>query len=290
MDYAQARYYSYMQGRFTSPDDFINDTNATDPQSWNLYVYVRNNPLVFVDPTGMRATDFINLDSGERTHIDDGIDQVFAGDTAAINHVQETFNNNKSDYLKVLQVGEKSTLYNLHMTTSQFDDLAAVIYAESSNNATWTEAAGIHGVLRNRAAGDGNSVLDQANDTSQVFGANEKGKMSSIHASPAKISAVYQGIAKSGTGKDYSNGAYYWHGVDFKQHTRGSTAHEDFYLTGFQFTSSSHDIWNLGDHKSGNKYKYKFESTAAYRKTTFMKLTQAWMKAKGANTWRGTSR
>ncbi len=33
------------QGRFTSPDDFLNDTHAYDLASWNLYVYVRNNLL-----------------------------------------------------------------------------------------------------------------------------------------------------------------------------------------------------------------------------------------------------
>jgi hypothetical protein len=28
------------------------DQSAGDPQSWNLFGYVRNNPLRFVDPTG----------------------------------------------------------------------------------------------------------------------------------------------------------------------------------------------------------------------------------------------
>jgi RHS repeat-associated protein len=52
LDYFGARYYSSMQGRFTSPDDFAYDTHAADPQSWNLYSYVRNNPLRYVDPDG----------------------------------------------------------------------------------------------------------------------------------------------------------------------------------------------------------------------------------------------
>lgn len=44
--------YSTRLGRFTSPDDFINDTHPLRPQSWNLYVYVGNNPLSFVDREG----------------------------------------------------------------------------------------------------------------------------------------------------------------------------------------------------------------------------------------------
>ena len=52
LDFAQARYFDSGFGRFSSPDDFVNDTLLLDPQSWNLFVYVRNNPLALVDPSG----------------------------------------------------------------------------------------------------------------------------------------------------------------------------------------------------------------------------------------------
>lgn len=52
LDFAQARSFSSGSGRFMSPDHFAYDTSVWDPASWNLYVYVRNNPLRFVDPTG----------------------------------------------------------------------------------------------------------------------------------------------------------------------------------------------------------------------------------------------
>lgn len=50
LDFAQARYHSSIQGRFTSVDagPFV----VADPQSWNRYSYVQNNPLKFIDPTG----------------------------------------------------------------------------------------------------------------------------------------------------------------------------------------------------------------------------------------------
>jgi hypothetical protein len=34
------------------PDEAFNDQNTRDPQSWDLYSYVRNNPLRYTDPTG----------------------------------------------------------------------------------------------------------------------------------------------------------------------------------------------------------------------------------------------
>ena len=55
LDYAKARMFGSGVGRFTSPDNFLNDTHVSDPQSWNLYVYARNNPLNVIDPTGEKG-------------------------------------------------------------------------------------------------------------------------------------------------------------------------------------------------------------------------------------------
>jgi RHS repeat-associated protein len=52
LDYFGARYYSGAQGRFTTPDLPFADQQKEDPQSWNLYSYVRNNPLKYIDPNG----------------------------------------------------------------------------------------------------------------------------------------------------------------------------------------------------------------------------------------------
>lgn len=61
LDYFGARYFSGAMGRFTSPDVPLADQWEKDPQSWNLYSYVRNNPLRFIDPTGREC---VTLDSG----------------------------------------------------------------------------------------------------------------------------------------------------------------------------------------------------------------------------------
>jgi RHS repeat-associated protein len=53
LDFAQARYYSSAQGRFTSPDPLHASGAPTEPQSWNRYSYVGNRPTVLTDPTGL---------------------------------------------------------------------------------------------------------------------------------------------------------------------------------------------------------------------------------------------
>jgi RHS repeat-associated protein len=46
-----ARFYSATLGRFISVDPV--GGSESDPQGWNAYAYVRNNPLAYTDPTGM---------------------------------------------------------------------------------------------------------------------------------------------------------------------------------------------------------------------------------------------
>ena len=50
LDFMQARYCSSVQGRFISPDEVFADQSEDEPQSWNLYTYVANNPLKYSDP------------------------------------------------------------------------------------------------------------------------------------------------------------------------------------------------------------------------------------------------
>lgn len=48
-----ARYMSSQYGRFMTPDAMGNAVaDPSNPQTWNLYSYVLNNPLKFIDPTG----------------------------------------------------------------------------------------------------------------------------------------------------------------------------------------------------------------------------------------------
>jgi RHS repeat-associated protein len=47
-----ARYLRSSTGRFMSPDPDGIGSRRTDPQSWNMYPYARNNPLLYTDPNG----------------------------------------------------------------------------------------------------------------------------------------------------------------------------------------------------------------------------------------------
>jgi RHS repeat-associated protein len=53
LDYMHFRYYSPQEGRFVSVDPGNAGANAGDPQTWNAYSYVSNNPLSYTDPSGM---------------------------------------------------------------------------------------------------------------------------------------------------------------------------------------------------------------------------------------------
>ena len=52
LDFFNARYFSGAQGRFTSADPENLGVHESNPQSWNGYAYVGNNPLSAVDPDG----------------------------------------------------------------------------------------------------------------------------------------------------------------------------------------------------------------------------------------------
>jgi RHS repeat-associated protein len=57
LDFFGARYFSGAQGRFTTPDwsatpQAIPYADLSDPQTLNLYAYVRNNPLALADSEG----------------------------------------------------------------------------------------------------------------------------------------------------------------------------------------------------------------------------------------------
>ncbi len=84
LDYFEARYYASSQGRFTSPDTVSG--SALDPQSFNLYAYVLNNPLALVDPSGHAPSPLMLIDYFDDAYQvsvhDDGTREPVWNDTA----------------------------------------------------------------------------------------------------------------------------------------------------------------------------------------------------------------
>jgi RHS repeat-associated protein len=68
LNFAQARYQSSAQGRFTSVDPLGKSANVLNPQSFNRYSYVLNNPVRFTDPTGMRLSDIGVVQTDNAAH------------------------------------------------------------------------------------------------------------------------------------------------------------------------------------------------------------------------------
>ena len=68
LDYAHARYYANIQGRFSGVDPV--GGKVGNPQSLNRYSYVGNNPLAFSDPSGMNYFYGTGANDGDPTYED----------------------------------------------------------------------------------------------------------------------------------------------------------------------------------------------------------------------------
>ncbi len=53
LDHTWWRKYDNFAGRWTSPDPALSSMLTSDPQSFNRYTYVQNDPVNFMDPTGL---------------------------------------------------------------------------------------------------------------------------------------------------------------------------------------------------------------------------------------------
>jgi RHS repeat-associated protein len=147
LDYFGARYYSSAIGRFSSPDSVAGD--PMNPQSWNLYNYVQNNPLKNIDPDGhdciyadgngggtiLRGDCKSDTDNG--VYVDGHIDE---------NSFKYNAANNSSSFSYTPDDAPKGTIGTGVLQgpnlTNGFEpgSLAAGVFGPA-NNATWNNAA-----------------------------------------------------------------------------------------------------------------------------------------------------
>jgi RHS repeat-associated protein len=107
LDYFGARYFGSTMGRFTSPDYAddddgpvsIPDYNPSNPQSLNLYSYVRNNPITNTDPDGhdcvvqsrtSDTTENVTVSSGncDNVSVGDGQTKTYVAGTVDVGSIQ----------------------------------------------------------------------------------------------------------------------------------------------------------------------------------------------------------
>jgi RHS repeat-associated protein len=55
LDHTWFRKHENKAGRWTSPDPYNGSASVDDPQGWNRYSYVKNQPTNYVDPSGLNA-------------------------------------------------------------------------------------------------------------------------------------------------------------------------------------------------------------------------------------------
>jgi RHS repeat-associated protein len=86
LDDFEARFYSSQFGRFISVDPVkVTPGRMQDPQQFNLYSYVRNNPLRYIDPDG----EILQI-SGDVDDAEQQLCQLIGGDCSRISYNADT--------------------------------------------------------------------------------------------------------------------------------------------------------------------------------------------------------
>ena len=76
--HAQYRQYSSISGHWMSPDPYLGSYDMNNPQSMNRYTYALNNPLSFVDPSGL-SVQVCDSDGNCYTYSDDQWNNAMGG-------------------------------------------------------------------------------------------------------------------------------------------------------------------------------------------------------------------
>jgi hypothetical protein len=210
-----------------------------------------------------------------------------------------------------LGLAAKSMLRDTHLTEEE-RLLAAGVFGEGSTANVFEEMAAIGAVLVRQAEAHSMNLLQFLKskdigrfslvfvDGSARFNALKNATDEAVAASSGMSSAVLAARHALTKQLDYSNGAYFWDGLDLKTNL---SAHPKV-LKGIRFSDPAHDIFKIGDKKitevveywydkkghrtrERGRYSYTFESTAAYGSTVFWRFTPEYLKATGGKEYLG---
>lgn len=195
LDFAQARMFSYSHGRFTSPDEFFNDTDLSDPASWNLYAYVRNNPLKYVDPNGEQI--LVRFDEkDEDGNVTPQTVQYLNGKLYS-----GTFNSKGQfvrgdEYAGNNQYALDARNYLNELRTDKESDLGSRI-------STLERSSKVHTIMKNPTSSDANYTTPQSESDAE----NKRSTGSKVYWS-GKDSMISSGSGGKILGRAYSNLAH----------------------------------------------------------------------------------
>jgi RHS repeat-associated protein len=137
LDFAQARYMSAAQGRFTSVDPLLASGTPVNPKTWNRYAYTLNNPLRYVDPTGL-VTEYLNNGHGPGGDAPKGgrpfVVETSAGIAGYLDELRENFRT-KPDLMNYALRGDQGG------TPTQHPDKRLVVVQESAELTITTRPA-----------------------------------------------------------------------------------------------------------------------------------------------------
>jgi hypothetical protein len=193
--------------------------------------------------------------------------------------------------------------------------LAAVAYGEASTDDNAEEVLGIAYAVVNRARAWGGKTVSEllkadrnytyaANGTSQRFNLLMRSSREAINKSlPMRVAVNSAMNALKGKGRDPSNGAYWWDGIDLKD----KKAVNPRIAYGFKYGAQEHNIfemqpitkvvvihWRVINKKTGEtvdgaergRYDTIYVSTAARGKTIFWRYNPDYVKATGAKEYK----
>jgi RHS repeat-associated protein len=138
LDYFGARYYASNMGRWMSPDwadkpEAVPYSDLDDPQSLNLYGYVRNNPLNKADADGHDETDVLKIAGGVEL-IAPELTPAIVGITGGILLGQTIWNNRGAIGDAIVDAAGRGTMMGQYGDMSKQAPVAAPASGDRANS------------------------------------------------------------------------------------------------------------------------------------------------------------
>ena len=138
LDYFGARYLSSALGRWTSPDAPFADQQAGNPQSWNLYNYTRNNPLIYIDQNGEKTEIVVgkNTENNPFGHISviiNGVVYSYGTNYTNTKGGNRDWGANASEFLDAQKNIRQTELLELNVTPEQEQSLVSDLESNNPN-------------------------------------------------------------------------------------------------------------------------------------------------------------